>query len=105
MGFVKKPCGDYYQQDSDNLFFSHFSHNFLISFQSYWGCPPIILHAQCQNLFFLFFPIFKHLPTLFKKKTGSSDAPFRLDARGRRTPCTSLCTPLCRRWIHAKNPC
>jgi len=53
---------------------------------------PLIVDAQCRDLFFSYFcSIFKHLPALFKK-TGSLDAPGLMHgAIASRTP---LCTPL-----------
>src|SRR6218665_1564422 len=53
------------------------------------GCPPMLHHAPVMTFFTSFLVIYLY----FFKKTGPLDAP-RVDARGRRTVRTPLCTPL-----------
>ena len=69
----------------------------VISDDLLWEAPHI-LDSQSYNLSFFLLSIFKHLPTLLKKKSGSLDAP-RLDARGRRNPAPTVCTPLSSRFF------
>src|SRR6218665_2092032 len=76
-------------QNSDDLFFTHFSFIFTIH-----GMPPSYPTCPVSKPFFLlFYAIFKHLPTLFLKKSGLLGAP-RLDARGRRTSSDCIITIL-----------
>ena len=67
------------------------------SFLNFFLDAPLMLDAQrCELVsltFFAFTLKFSYIYLHFFQKTPSLDAP-RLDARGRRTPGTPLCTPL-----------
>src|SRR6218665_1207458 len=74
------------RQISDDLFLSVVKFITIRSLEA----PPVLHHAQVTTFSLHFFC---HFPTFFFTKNDPLDAP-RVDARGRRTVRTPLCTPL-----------